>query len=104
MRDEAQACRQAQDRAGVLGNIGLVKRDLHWPHSHAGQARAGRRGAIDFLMLSLGIGAMAHLRSPVKGANRTRWVVPLGLLSPGWKAAGLPANCRVGAPWGREGS
>src|SRR5258708_31458862 len=53
---------------------------------------------------SLGIGAMAHLRSPVKGANRTRWVVPLGLLSPGWKAAGLPDNCRVGAPLGREGS
>src|SRR5258708_31630477 len=40
---------------------------------------------------SLGIGAMAHLRSPVKGANRTRWVVPFGLLSSGWKAAGSPA-------------
>jgi len=35
---------------------------------------------------------MAHLRSPVKGANRTRWVVPLGLLSPGRKAAGSPAT------------
>ena len=45
------------------------------------------------------IAAMAHLHSPGKGANKRRWIVPLGLLSPGWSAAGSPADCRVAPLW-----
>ena len=31
VRFHAQASRKAQDRAGVLGNVGLIERDAHCP-------------------------------------------------------------------------
>ena len=97
MGGHAEAGRQAQDGAGVLGDVGLIERDPHRrdpsrrPIRLAGPPRQDAN-CWRFLSKAWALGRWRTCAPPSRVPIERRWVVPLGLPSPGWKAAGSPAT------------
>ena len=81
---------EAQDHAGVLGDVGLVERNPHRSargrsaNRERGQNLRRTRHLCDFWPLRHGPLALPLARVPIK----RRWIKPLGLLHPGWRAVG----------------
>ena len=89
---DAKASAEPENGAGILGNVGLIKRDPHRLMTHgrhedvlgAGAFLARRRPHATF-----GRPAIAGLRSQDKGANRSLRVLRCTLLFPG-ASGGVP--------------